>query len=478
MEQIDIKSVNCKVLVNKFIINPVFIKIYLWILPVCLSISTITNAQSVGGTISGATAVCPKSPNSGFLMLSGYVGTILYWESSTDGGITWNNIGNPINSYSYSNLTKTTCYRAIVRQVPFPADTSSSACITIITPSIGGAVNGGGAFCAIATSDTLNLTGYTGKILYWQYSTNGGTSWTTVADTTPVLVYPSLTQNTIYWAVVQNGIGCPADTSSQSSFIIDSLTVAGTISGSDTVVCYGVNAGTLRLSGNIGSILNWISSTDNGANWTPLSNTTVNQAYNALLQTTLFAAIVQSGSCNADTAFTSIVVRAPLSVNAGNDTTIIEGASLQLNGSGSGTALWSPSTGLNNDTLFTPTATPTVTTNYILTVTDLNGCVNRDSVLITVRSGEFEMIISNLFTPDGDGINETWYIKDIQEFPDNEVFIYNIYGNEVYHKKNYANDWQGTYNGSALPDGTYYYVLKLDDASKAMKGSLDILKKK
>jgi gliding motility-associated-like protein len=56
--------------------------------------------------------------------------------------------------------------------------------------------------------------------------------------------------------------------------------------------------------------------------------------------------------------------------------------------------------------------------------------------------------------------------------------VYNIYGNLVFTKKGYTNDWQGTYNGSALPDGTYFYVLRFDDSDIIIKGALDILKNK
>jgi gliding motility-associated-like protein len=91
---------------------------------------------------------------------------------------------------------------------------------------------------------------------------------------------------------------------------------------------------------------------------------------------------------------------------------------------------------------------------------------------------EFDGTITNLFTPNGDGINDTWFIKDIGKYPESEVFVYNIYGKLVYTKKGYTNDWQGTYNGADLPDGTYYYVLRFEDNDKISKGSLDILRSK
>lgn len=435
-------------------------------------------AQSVGGTVSGATQLCPNSTNSGFLMLSGHTGTILYWESTIDGGTTWTNIGNPISSYSYSSLTQTTCYRVIVKNGTFPADTSTVACITIFTPSVGGALAGGGVFCTSAPSNTLTLSGNNGNVLNWLYSTDGGISWTSVANTTTSLVYPVITQNTIYAAVVQNGPGCPTDTSSQVSIMIDPLTVPGVIAGSDSV-CYLANGDTLLLSGNTGAVLSWLASTDNGTSWSSISNTTNTQVYSDLAQTVWYAVMVKSGVCATDTSSPSVIfVFPPAPVSAGADTTIIKGATIILNGTGAGSALWSPASGLNGDTLFNPSATPTITTTYVLAVTDSNGCVNSDTVQITVKSGEFSGIIANLISPNGDGINDTWYIQGIENFPGNEIIIYNIYGNEVYRQAGYTNNWKGDYKGSLLPDGTYFYVLKFDSVDTVFKGSLDILKNK
>jgi hypothetical protein len=214
----------------------IFTRIYLSLVLFCLP-SLYMYGQSVGGTVSGATAVCPNQVNSGFLMLNGHTGTILYWEASTDGGLNWTNIGNPISSYSYTNLTQSTCYRVIVQAPTFPADTSTVACITIIPPSVGGTVSGGGVFCATAPGNTLQLSGYVGSIVNWQYSTNGGVSWTIVPDTNNTLIHPAITQNTLYQAVVQNGVGCPKDTSANAMFVIHPLSNAGSISGA-AVVCY------------------------------------------------------------------------------------------------------------------------------------------------------------------------------------------------------------------------------------------------
>ena len=163
--------------------------------------SVFVKAQSVGGTISGAASYCSSS-NSGFLSLTGYVGTIVDWEVSNDGGITWTNTGNITSTQSYFNLIQTTCYRAIVQNLPFAPDTSLIACITVYSQSIGGIITGGGVFCGGSGNGTLNLTGNTGNALFWQYSIDGGISWTILSNTTTTLNYTNINQNTIYSVVL------------------------------------------------------------------------------------------------------------------------------------------------------------------------------------------------------------------------------------------------------------------------------------
>jgi gliding motility-associated-like protein len=429
------------------------------------------SAQSVGGTTSGGAMYC-NSNGSGFITLVGNTGTY-YWEASTD-GTTWIATGSSNTGQSYNNLTQTTCYRAIVQSGSFPPDTSTVSCVTVYLPSVGGAVSGGGAFCVTTGSGTLNLSGNNGNVLSWMSSTDNGSSWSSISNTTTTLNYSNITQNTIYSAVVQNGPGCPVDTSSSASFTIDAVTIAGIVSGSDSV-CYGSNSGTLDLSGTTGSIITWISSTDNGNTWALIPNVTASQNYSNLISSTRFTALVQNGTCPADTSdYAEIRIISLPVVNAGTDTTIIQGHSVTLNGIGGGNPVWTPAAGLSSYTVFSPVATPASTTNYTLTVTDMHGCINDDDVVVTVLPPVFNGIVSNLFTPNGDGINDTWYIQDIENFPGSEVFVYNIYGNEVYSKKSYNNDWKGIYDGSALPDGTYYYVLKFKDSDKIIKGSVDI----
>jgi gliding motility-associated-like protein len=434
-------------------------------------------AQSVGGTASGGASYCTYT-NSGFVSVTGFTGSILNWESSATGGAPWTNIGNTTPNQSYFNLTQTTCYRAVVKNGAFPADTSSIVCVNISAPTVPGTVSGGGTFCATSGTGTLTLAGNTGNVLNWMSSTNGGVSWTNIANTTTSLNYATITSNTLYATIVQNGPVCAIDTSNQVSFVIDPATVPGTVNSS-TSLCPGINSGTLNLSGNTGNINGWILSTDGGLTWVPVSNTTSTQTYSGIIQNTSYAAIVQSASCPPDTSSIATLTVFPLpTVNAGNDTTLLPGQTFTLNGSGSGTPFWLNGSTLSSNIIFNPIASPVVTTSYILTVTDINSCVNADTITVTLNNPVFNGVVASYFSPNGDGINDAWYIENIKAFPDNEVTVFNIYGQEVYTKKPYMNDWKGTYNGSDLPDGTYFYVLKFGNSPKLVKGSVDILHKK
>lgn len=80
----------------------------------------------------------------------------------------------------------------------------------------------------------------------------------------------------------------------------------------------------------------------------------------------------------------------------------------------------------------------------------------------------------NIFTPNGDGINDYFVIPCLQtdRFPDNKVIIFNEWGSEVHYGAPYANDWNGTYGGNELPAGTYFYIIETGDGRTPLNGFL------
>lgn len=441
---------------------------------------TKANAQSVAGSISGIQSYC-DTLNSGFLTLTSYTGNVVTWLVSTNGGVTWTSNGNPLANQSYYHLKQSTCYKAVVKNGTFPNDTSAMACMTIYAPTVGGTITASASFCSFSTAQTLTLTGSVGNVLNWEYSTNAGVTWTPIANTNTTNPYSTLTQTTLYHAIVQNSTFCLQETSSTATVVVSPNTVSGALNIVPTnTVCYGINLSNVKTNGSVGLVTGWLISTDNGTSWTNNSVTTNSiQAIN-LTQKTLYRAILQSGVCPADTTNPQTIYVLPQStVSAGADVAVSDGQSIQLNGSGNGTPHWATaSAGLSNYSIFNPIASPTTNTNYILTIIDANNCPFSDTVLVVVLSESYNGIVTNLFSPNGDGINDTWYIENLQFYTTNEVSVYNIYGQVVYTKKGYANDWEGTYNGAPLPDGTYYYVIKPTPTGTILKGSLDILRGK
>ena len=83
--------------------------------------------------------------------------------------------------------------------------------------------------------------------------------------------------------------------------------------------------------------------------------------------------------------------------------------------------------------------------------------------------------IKNVITANNDGFNDAWIIEGILSYPQTFVVIYNVYGKELYSSNDYMNDWEGTYEGSRLPNGTYYYTVIPGGTEQEFKGTLTIL---
>ena len=160
--------------------------------------------------------------------------------------------------------------------------------------------------------------------------------------------------------------------------------------------------------------------------------------------------------------------------NAGPDTTISLGMSYEMQGSGGLTYLWSPGETLNDSLIAMPVAVPLETTAYILSVSDINGCFDTDTVIINMDENAV-FNIPNLITPNGDGYNDKWIIENIEFFPENSILIVNRNGQVVFDMTGYDNSWDGTYNGKTLPDGTYYYVLEINGNDNPVKGAINII---
>lgn len=299
---------------------------------------------------------------------------------------------------------------------------------------------------------TLNSSGGTGGYTY---------NWIPTGQTTNPAVNLCFGSYTV---TITDQTGCIV----LDTINVGSLDTVLAFAGNDTTVCAGspviLNGSTL---GNVIGV-EWFQLP--GMNSLGTTNTISASSASSGTICYVFEAI---GLCN---GFDTVCVTfnpQPIA-NAGIDITIIEGHSSQLNATGGGTYIWTPSTGLSDTTISSPVVSPMVTTTYYVTVTSDEGCTSIDSVIVTVIP---TIRFPDGITPNGDGKNDTWVIDYIDEYPDHVVEIYNRWGELLYRATNYQNDWDGTYNGENLPVGTYYFVIELNDGkTKPFTGPLTVLR--
>jgi gliding motility-associated-like protein len=111
---------------------------------------------------------------------------------------------------------------------------------------------------------------------------------------------------------------------------------------------------------------------------------------------------------------------------------------------------------------------------YSIRVVDVNGCNAVDKINIEYLP-EKPFKTMNVITPNGDGINDYWKVFNIEKYKPCKLAIYNRWGDELFSTSDYHNNWDGTYKGKHLPEGTYYFVLETKDG-KVYKGAVNILR--
>jgi gliding motility-associated-like protein len=114
---------------------------------------------------------------------------------------------------------------------------------------------------------------------------------------------------------------------------------------------------------------------------------------------------------------------------------------------------------------------------YTIIVTDDNGCTNEATFIL---DQPLAVVMSDAFSPNGDGLNDYFQIKNIDRYPNNMFTVMNRWGSVVYKAAPYTNDWYGECNsglvlyGNEVPEGSYYFILDLKDGSDPIKGYIVI----
>ncbi|MGF1587445.1 MAG: hypothetical protein ACFCUM_19165, partial [Bacteroidales bacterium] len=280
-----------------------------------VSLPITVNPLSVGGSVTGGTTpICLGSSTGTMTLGGGYVGSIVRWERSIDGGA-WQPIANTTTTHSEIPGTSGEYrYRGVVKSGQCSEAFSGFRTINVSPASVGGTLSGGTTpICIGSATGNMTLTGNVGTVVEWQRSYNGG-AWTAIAGTTGLLTYshtPTSAGEWRYRVRVQSN-PCSVATSSIVTINVDPLSVGGSVSGGTTPICLGSQTGIMTLSGHTGSVVKWQRRLTTGS-WEDIANTTTTHNDTpSSAGTWEYRAEVKSGSCGSlFSAVRSIVVTTP-----------------------------------------------------------------------------------------------------------------------------------------------------------------------
>jgi len=183
------------------------------------------------------------------------------------------------------------------------------------------------------------------------------------------------------------------------------------------------------------------------------------------------------GNKCSDTVNQTAVVGIKPAVSAGPSQVILQGGQTTLQASATGGTnfiyTWTPTTSLDNNSVLNPIASPAKDTYYTLKATNGDGCFDTSGTLIKVLQLP---VVPNAFSPNNDGINDTWQISYISSYPDCKVQVFNRYGQQVFASTGYTKPWDGLHNGNPTPIGTYYYIITSAHLPVPLSGSITLLR--
>ena len=225
---------------------------------------------------------------------------------------------------------------------------------------------------------------------------------------------------------------------------------------------------------NNGVFNKWFWNFGNGA-----TDTIKNPVYRyttAAIQTITFFAQTDLG-CYTDTIKKQVEVFAYPVISAGPDLFVLDDGQKQIKATATGRIVsytWTPSTYLSDTSILQPTIIkPQDDIYYYLAVKGRGACTSKDTLFVVSLTMPKP---PNTFTPNGDGINDTWEIKYLDQYQGCLIEVYTANGQMVYNNVGYTKAWDGTFKGTPVPAGTYYYVIDPKNGRKKIAGFITLLR--
>ncbi len=206
------------------------------------------------GTVSSDHLLC-SSNVTGSVSVTGAV-TLQDWQQSTNGGALWTSLGDNNPVHDISNLTTSTLFRALLSSGACGLDYSAIISVTIDQAGTPALIGEDFAYCiGSGNIDSVSILNYSGTISTWQTSSNGGSSWSSNGQSSPILYISNLLQTTIYQVITSHG-ACP---DVASNIAVGTLAAIPSVyAGEDQIIPLGSNG---QLTGSGGLFGIWTPST-------------------------------------------------------------------------------------------------------------------------------------------------------------------------------------------------------------------------
>ncbi len=363
-------------------------------------------------------------------------GDSVFINASSNGNYTYN--WSPVNNLSNANALTT--YAFPFANTQYILSASNNGCIgrdTIIINSRPTPVVNLGNDTAICTGQTLILNAQnTGSTYLWN---NGNTSQ----------VNPVLASGNYIVHVLNNGC-----TGKDTISVQVNQRKTFSITPASPAIC---NGETMLLTASGADAYQWFTSSG-------LLNVT-DSFYRANVNANrIYYVRVTDNVCKFSDTLQSQLQVLPLPnidiVKSNNISCINPTATLSATGGVSYS--WLPSQFISNTSVANPVVNPTVDTKFYVEGTGVNGCVGKDSILVTANyTNASKVYVPSAFTPNNDGLNDCFGIKNMSATDNFELSVYNRWGVCVFKTTDSGNCWDGTYRGEKQPPGTFVYQLKI-----------------
>jgi gliding motility-associated-like protein len=357
-----------------------------------------------------------------------------------------------------------------------PCSATQTRTITISAAPIAPSVAVSNSVICAGQTTTVTANGSGTGAVYTVYSSPGATG---ALGTTPLALSPAA-NTTYYLQSVANGC---SNTGGDVPFTINVNPLPIVDAGLNQSLCVGSGL-TLTASGG-GSYLWNTGATTNSIAVTPTVNTTytvtVTNANGCSASDVVTITMISGGNVQATDDAGTVQNNTSVTVGVAANDTGDPNTVAVISGPYHGTA----TIGTNGSIIYTPSNTFEGMDTVYYRICDANcSMMCREAKLLITVTKETIIKVPGGFSPNGDGNNDVFVIKGLEFYPDNELVIFNRWGDEIYKAAPYKNDWSGqsqgkglTLYGNELVEGTYFYILTLDKNTPPMKGYVELKRK-